>query len=374
MELVNEAASLFASPMSKMLKRPGTREGGALLWVLVGCVMVAILFFVLKKPEPRKPKSVVIASATPAPATPAPATPAPVVPQATPTPLPVPVATPPPAPTPPALDLATIARTPALWPKEVALVHPIAFPISYEGRIVGEAKAPAGTLLRLWRVSGQQVEVQYRAEKHLIPAASTDLTQRALVASRTAGSLQPATPQPAATPARTPTMASAARIGERMAVDIVRMKKSRIEGGDWDDKTDRIELKVKLTNRDISLSADNLKGEIYIFAESILDRSALKLLAVQNFEFSLSARGTHERVTDEVVTTYDTTGGRFGYKYEGWLLRIRDQAGSLVLLKSSSPSLLKNAEKISTLTTGSDYDRVTFKEKAAPVRSGIRID
>jgi len=160
----------------------------------------------------------------------------------------------------------------------------------------------------------------------------------------------------------------AVKIGERLGVEVVRMKRSRIEGGDFDDKRERIELKVKLTNTDTKLSADQSKGEIFIFAESILDRTALKLLAVEAFDFSLPPRGIHEFVTPEVVTTYDTTGARFGHKYEGWVLRIRDKTGDLVLTKSSSPTLLKGSEKATALTKDALYDRVTFKEKSPPPR------
>lgn len=363
--------------MNQISNRLGREEGGAAFWVVSGCVLLALLYFFVLAPKPAEPKRVAVAQATPAPATPIPATPIPATPTPAPaTPAPVAIATPPPASTPSLLDLATIARTPALWPKQVALLYPIDFPVSLDGRIVGQVKAPAGTLVHLVRVSGQQVEVEHRAGnqagKHMIPAASTDLMQRALAAFTSRNSRPAGTGMAAATPARVPAVVNPAKLGERIGVEVVRMKKSRVEGGDFDDKTDRIELKVKLSNSDTSVSAENLKGEIYVLAESILDRSALKLLGSQTFNFSLPARGTHELATDELVTAYDTTGARFGYKYEGWILRIRDAAGNLVAVKSSSPTLLKNAEKITALAVGRDFDRVTIKEKSSVVSGGPR--
>ena len=74
------------------------------------------------------------------------------------------------------------------------------------------------------------------------------------------------------------------------------------------------------------------------------------------------ARGTHEFTTDEFTTKYDITGARFGYRYEGWLLRIRDSAGKVVLEKATAPSYVKNAERIAQLATGKDYDRGSLKE------------
>jgi hypothetical protein len=140
------------------------------------------------------------------------------------------------------------------------------------------------------------------------------------------------------------------------------MKRSRVEGGDYDDKRERIELRVKLNNADTKLSADKFKGEIFIFAESIVDRSALKLLAVEPFDFSLPPRGNHEFITPEVVTMYDTTGARFGHKYEGWVLRLHDNSGKVVVTKSSSPTLLKSMEKASGLMKDKSYKRTTFEE------------
>jgi len=333
--------------------------------------VVAVAFFLLRKPKAPAPPPVIVV-ATPVPATPPPATPEPVIVIATPTPPPVVMATPTPPPaTPPPLDFATVARTPALWPPQVALVQPTAFPLSMNGRVIGEARAPAGTTLRAFRVHGQHVEVEYQNARHFIPVASTDLMQRALATFRNNGSVIPetaasaATPPPvaAATPAPRPTAADGARVAERIDIEVVRQKRSRIEGGDYDDKKERIELKVKLANTDTRLAADKFAGEIFIFGESILDRSATKLLGVESFTFSLPPRGTHEFITPEIETMYDTTGARFGHRYEGWVLRLRDGSGNIVLAKSSSPTLLKAMEKGEGLAKDKTYDRKTMKEK-----------
>jgi hypothetical protein len=252
-------------------------EGGALPWILLGCAVVGIAFFLLRKPTPPAPPPVVV---IPTPIPIPPTTPAPVV-VATPTPVPVVVATPTPAPaTPPPLDLATFAHS----------------------RFVA--------------------------------------------------------------PGPPPNAAPSSRIGERIGIEVVRNRRSRIEGGDHDDKKERIELRVKLSNADTQLAADKFKGEIFVFAESILDRSALKVLNAESFDFSLLPRGNHEFTTTEVETMYDTTGARFGHRYEGWVVRLKDSTGQIVLSKSTSPTLLKAVEKATNLTKDKSYDRTTFKEKA----------
>jgi hypothetical protein len=338
--------------------------------------VVGIAYFVFRKPTPLSPPPVVtVATPVPATPTPPPATPEPVIVKATPTPMPVVIATPTPPPaTPPPLEFATVARSPGLWPPQVALVQAMPFPLMMNGRVVGEAKAPVGTPLRLFRVYGQQVEVEYQAARHLIPVAATDLMARALVIFRQNGSVVPQPAVVAAAPvpvvaAATPPPATvnggnAAKIGDRLVADVARMKRSRIEGGDYDDKRERIELRVKLTNTDTKIVADKLKAEVYIFGESILDRTAVKLLHTQTFDVSLQPRSSHEETTEEVVTMYDTTDARFGHKYEGWVLRVKDGTGHVVMSKSTSPSLLKGVEKASSLTKDKTYDRTTFKEKA----------
>lgn len=355
-----------------------------MVWVLLAVVIAGLVYFIITKRRTPAPEPV-IAMATPPPATPIPATPTPVVVKATPTPAPVAVATPtpPPVATPPSLDLATVARTPALWPAQVALVEAKSFPLWLNGRAVGEAKAPAGTVLRLVRVVGQQVEVEYQAHRYALPVVMTDLMPRALAAFRKAGSVLPEAPATtaaaapkaaetaaaptAADPAAPPTAATtAARLGSRLALEVVRQKRSRIEGGDFDDKKDRIALKVKIANTDTKLSAENLKGEICILAESVLDRTAVKMLGKQEFTFSLPPRGNHELLTDEVETAYDNSAfAKFGYRYEGWLLRIHDSAGNLVAEKCTSPTLIKQAAKVAGVAVGSDFDRNTIAVKAS---------
>ncbi len=359
------------------MKRNSARgtAGHSVMWILAAVLMIGVVIFLISKRQPAPPPPVVVAP-TPIPITPVPATPPPEVVKATPPPPPVVMATPPPTPTPtppPTLDLATLARVPALWPAQVVLSQPHAFPMTLNGRVAGQVTAPAATALRLLRLQGAQAEVEFQNARHWIPAAATDVLVRAQAAFRQAGYVLPqaaATPSPAMTaattmPAQTPPPAAgaAARIGQRLDIDVVRQKRSRIEGGDFDDKKDRITLKVKLQNTDTAVGAENLKGEIFVFAESILERGWAKMLQTQSFTFSLPPRGTHEFLTDEVETAYDLTGARFGYRYDGWLLRIRDSAGTLLAEKSSSPTMAKNADKLAAIPVESDFDRTTFKVK-----------
>ena len=363
--------------MSKNRKQSRRVDGGALVWVLVVFALVAVVCLVSKKPQaPKPPASPLIAAATPVPATPVPVI-------VTPDPLPLavaaPVATPPP---PPTLDLATVARTPALWPAQVTLLKPVAFPVLLEGRVAGAVTVPIGTGLRLMRVSGQFVEVEYHAEKHVVPAASTDLLQRSQVTFANAGFVLPepqATPvppvpepsraaaQPVAPQPSTVPVAHAATFEQRVKVEALRRRSNKIAGGDWDDKTDRIAFAVKFANLDTVSGFSDCKAEFYIFAQHILNPKAFLLLLKENFSFSLPALGTHQFSTGEAVTKYDTTGARFGAKYEGWVLVVRDKSDKILMTKASPPSWLPVADKLKTLTVDSSYGH-----DLKPMNSSVR--
>ncbi len=339
--------------------------------------------------------------ATPKPATPIPATPTPVVAKATPepTPMPVVVATPTPAPTPPPLEFATVAQTSSLWPMQVALTATHSFPIVINGRAAGEVKVPPGTALKLLRVLGAQVEVEYQNGIHLLPAASTDLMPRAVAISKNPALARP-TPRPAPvfvpgtviTPVPVADLPATA-IAQRVMVDVVRAKKSRIEeknetekkddttdakkddkkadkkddrrNARADDNTESIELRVRLTNTDSTKAASRLKGEIFIFADSLADRSATKLLGTHVIDCSIPPRGVHEFTTSEITTMF-WTRGRYGFKYDSWLLRLNNSEGKEVLVKSNSPTLLRNVAKMSSLAAGKTYERSTLEPKDVP--------
>lgn len=73
------------------------------------------------------------------------------------------------------LTLAQVAQNPAYWPKEIAVLSPVAVPIVYQGRVAGQTIVPAGARLRMFRVQAAQVEVEYEGTRQWIAAGATDL-------------------------------------------------------------------------------------------------------------------------------------------------------------------------------------------------------
>ena len=389
--------------MIKHDRQSGRVGGGALPWaiMLLAVASLAVYFLTTKRAVPPAPPA--LAARIPAPVSPiTPLSPSPepekpaaeqtAPPTPTPAPAPVPVpeavaiATPTPAPTPPPLDLATVARTPRLWPPQVALQQPVSFPLVLEGRVIGQAQAKVGTLLRLLNVREGQVEIEFQNVRHVIPSASTDLLQRALLRLTDDGSAPgnvsrgmnvrlPPNPMESRTqaaastapPAQKPGELDLARLRDRIKVDFVPANKTENRPGYYGEKRDEFTLKVKFSNTDNFAAAENLKCEIYIFGESCRDRSVRRLLAYEDVTVSVPPHGVQEVKTKEVKTTYDDLGTyRTGVKYEAWFVRLRNSAGELVFVKSSQDSLTKSAAKITGLKVEAYYSKKTFDVTTYP--------
>lgn len=144
---------------------------------------------------------------------------------------------------------------------------------------------------------------------------------------------------------------------QKIGVEAIRAKQTRIAGGDFDDKHERITFNVRLTNPDPKIPLNDLKAEFYVFAQDIVDRKVFRLLGKDESPFSLPPRGMHTFATAEVSTMYDTTDARFGSRYDGWAIVIRDTAGKIIFKKATAPNWANGAEKLNQLTQGSAFDR-----------------
>lgn len=361
------------------MKARGYRKlnfGGIMDWLLVLLVIGLIGYYVKNHPEVlNRAKSPAVIKPTPTPEPPQPAvTPEP-TPEATPTPsvppsaTPTPVAISTPTPkTPP--DFATIAGTPGLWPRQVALVKPVSFPIVINGKVAGQTQAPAGVALRLVRIlpdiSNPQVEVEFQTTLAFVPAASTDLAARAM-ALRDALAARPTPAGVAPIPApvaSVPVMPAAStpssfpRMGEILNAEVVRQKESHVVDN-YDDKNDCVFFKVKLENN-TAAQYEDLSASVYTLAESLLDRNKMKVIGNTTFSFSIPPRGRYEKITDKANSgSYDDeyNGSRYGFKYNGWLVRVTDKSGNVIFEKASTSIILKNSEEISKAHSGKPFTR-----------------
>lgn len=153
-----------------------------------------------------------------------------------------------------------------------------------------------------------------------------------------------------------PWAASAAEEKPDLECLIERSRKMRIEGGDHDDKTERVSFDIKLTNKDWKNPVEGLTGVFYVFGESVHDRKAFKLVQKESFDVDIEARGTFETTTPVAEMKYDTTFASFGEKYRGWVLVLENDDGETVYEDASSV-FMKETARLAKLDVGDYCDR-----------------
>lgn len=142
-----------------------------------------------------------------------------------------------------------------------------------------------------------------------------------------------------------------------VSVDVKRSKDTRVGGGDYDDKTEKLTFKVKMRNGSTRITFDNLKVEFFLFGVNQEDRKSLKLMQRFSNTISLAPLKEVEYATPEVVSMWDNTDAVFGEKYKGWYMLIYSPSGELIAEKTVS-AFLKNTERLPTLTAGQYYDEM----------------
>ena len=147
---------------------------------------------------------------------------------------------------------------------------------------------------------------------------------------------------------------------------VERSRKMRIEGGDHDDKTEKVSFDIKLTNKNWKEPVGGLTGIFYVFGESVHDRKAFKLVQKENFDVEIEPRGTFETTTPVAEMKYDTTDASFGEKYRGWVLMLENEDGETVYENASSV-FMKETARLAKLDVG-DYCDKEGKKIAEPQR------
>jgi len=151
-------------------------------------------------------------------------------------------------------------------------------------------------------------------------------------------------------------LSSKADFASKVTVSAIRAKKTKIEGGDFDDMKDRISFTIKLRNSDPNRPFPGLKIEFYLFGESMVVKRALQFLQKYEQTFELAPLQELILTTPEVVSAWDDTNAVFGSKYKGWYLLIRDASGQLLSEKSTS-GFLSGIDGLPNLKVDQLYNR-----------------
>lgn len=155
---------------------------------------------------------------------------------------------------------------------------------------------------------------------------------------------------------------------ERIKVDVVRARRQRTEGGDYDDQLDRITLELKFQNQHMNQKFEDLTATVWVIGESQRVRGVYKVLTRQAFDFKLGIGkegGTHEEKTAEVVSAWDNTDVVHGYRYQGWVVALQDKEGKVIAWKATRPNWQNDVAEFFPLKNEATFDR-KYKEVASP--------
>jgi hypothetical protein len=174
------------------------------------------------------------------------------------------------------------------------------------------------------------------------PTLCLTLTAVLIAASSLCASAQPA-----------PASATFARA---VAISVIPSKPAGVKGGDWDDKMQKIGVRLKFANTDIRQTYEGFTATISVFGQSVLDGKVKKVLLQEQVPVALPPRKTQEHECKEITTRFDKTGARFGYFYDGWIVVVKDAEGKVVHVKSTSPSMEKMTERVDKLSINGCYN------------------
>ena len=158
-------------------------------------------------------------------------------------------------------------------------------------------------------------------------------------------------------PATTNAQAVKAPFFRAVKTEVMIGRPSKIKGGDFDDKQQVLKPRVKFTNTDVRQNYEGHKATLIIMGASTIDSKIFKVLLKHDFTFSLPIRQFFDEDAPEVMTRYDTTGAKFGFKYDGWILVVKDAQGVLVQVKSTSPAMEKMPTQLDSLKQDACYNR-----------------
>ena len=165
----------------------------------------------------------------------------------------------------------------------------------------------------------------------------------------------PAIPPPAPMPLAK--AAPKAPFSNNVKIEVLLGRPTKTEGGDFDDEMQVINPRLKLTNASTTQAYEGYVLNFILFGESTIDMKVIKVLQRASFPVSLPIRQTFENKLPSVTTQFDTTGAKFGFKYQGWVVQVTGPSGEIILTKSTSPTFEKLPELVKQMKEQLCYDK-----------------
>ena len=135
------------------------------------------------------------------------------------------------------------------------------------------------------------------------------------------------------------------------------VQKPSSKGMDYDDKFQTIKSRISISNESLA-DVSGLEGEIYIIGKSVSGTKDYRLFKIAKTA-GISILKGKKYLSDEYTckVQYDSNlWMKFGHKYEGYLLVLKDNAGEILMKKGNPAKFDRAADKIMKLEENSLFD------------------
>jgi hypothetical protein len=154
----------------------------------------------------------------------------------------------------------------------------------------------------------------------------------------------------------------------KIQMEASRSRRTTIEGGDYDDKLQKVQLEIVVKNLDLNKKVEGMTVHFWAFGQSQLDRKAYKVIDAGEFPIALDGTPEGREVRhqcEEIKLAWDNTDVKFGQAYKGYLLVMTNAQNEVVAVKSNVQSWQAGFEKAFELKKGS-WCGLDFKPTKAP--------
>jgi len=147
---------------------------------------------------------------------------------------------------------------------------------------------------------------------------------------------------------------------ESVEISANRMRYTRVAGGDFDDREQKVQIEIVAKNLDFNRPVNGLTLHYWVVAESLVDHKAMLVIDRGSVPINLTSEpgGREIRQKGELVTLrWDDTGAIFGQRYRGWILILLNAQDEVVAVKSNQPNWQMDFQRAMDLKKGSWCDR-----------------
>ena len=127
----------------------------------------------------------------------------------------------------------------------------------------------------------------------------------------------------------------------KVAIDANRSRSTKIAGGDWDDKLQKVQLEISVKNLDLNKSVEGLTLYYWTLAQSLVDKKAYLVIDAGTFDVNLNGstegREIHHQC-EEITLKWDDTYAVFGQRYKGYVIVLVNAQKEVVAVKANLPT------------------------------------